>query len=142
MSPIQGTQRHHSLWAVPNQEQAAHDGPPLPLIQGGTAPWALGRDDAPQGASLDDAASEEQAVCGALLFFQLVLGESKPLWDTFAKIYVILACLAPPILPHPQEPQISLFFPPLFFLTQLKCSSTLCTWYILLTGFSLSETKP
>ena len=111
MSPIQGTQRHHSLWAVPNQEQAAHDGPPLPLIQGGTAPWALGRDDAPQGASLDDAASEEQAVCGALLFFQLVLGQSKPLWDTFAKIYVILPVWLLQSCPILKNPKSLSFFP-------------------------------
>lgn len=42
LSPVQATKRQHSYWAVPDQEQAAHEGPPLTLSAGRTphaGPW-------------------------------------------------------------------------------------------------------
>lgn len=57
---------------------------------------------------------------------------SEPLWKPFAKMSLILACMAPQILPLCREPQISLspfFFFFLIFLLSNRANIVLYFWY-------------
>lgn len=125
----QGTQRHHSFWAVPTCSWRGHIlalGADKPCMAAGL--WALMRDGAPS--------SEEWAICGWLFCFHLALGHSEPLRKPFAKMSLVLACMILRSCPFPRKYKLLYFFTS-FSPTQLKRSLSLGTWHSLLTRFRL-----